>query len=148
MITSLSDTMLQNRDAFKARAAFSARLAGGQAQFDVNALDCIQTVTPIEHVEHAEKDCVDGHQHTAKPKINYSALWMLLERQDFATLLSGKKGGASILEGKSASKADSAAQSRAKCYLLALGEKFKGKKESNNAAAVQAESFMAAYGNL
>lgn len=144
MITAHCDNQLQNRNAFQARAAFSARLAGGQAQFDAHALDSSKAVTPVAS---AEIGFVDQHEHTVKPELNYSALVMLQERQDYAELIAGKKFGASILKGKPALEADNAAQNRARHYLMAFGQKLIHKAEHKNAAEVQAESFMAAYGS-
>lgn len=143
MITTHSDNMLQNRSAFQARAAFSVLLSGGQAQFNANALDSIKAVNPIKN---AKMSFVDEYEHTAKIKINYSALVMLQERQDFAELIGGKKSGASILQTKSEFKADNAAQSRANLYLMSLSEKLNRKVENKNAAMVQAENFVVAYG--
>lgn len=143
MISAFSQEVLQNRKACQARAAFSTRLAGGQAQFDANALDSAQAVMPIND---NVVSSVAEFDHTVAPELSFGALAQLQLRQEFALLLAGQKSGASILEGKTERKASNAAQTKAQQYIVALGEKLNRKAEAKNAAQVHAESFIAAYG--
>lgn len=114
----------------EARLAFSERLAGGKAIFDANALDAKQAVSKVN-------GAYVGPEYSLN-ELNLSGLVSMQERHDFEQQLAGVPSEAAVVN----STKSNAAQVKAQNYIKALA-----KQQGVSAAQVQANGYVAAFGN-